>query len=93
MEFDMNFVYSAWAPEFDGERVFFADDIDELKRLVKSGDISEMDYVHYSEDDDKPFASEWDGGDSCYKLIYWDPDYVVKANQKRIFNKVMNMGE
>ena len=22
MEFDMNFVYNAWAPELDGEKVF-----------------------------------------------------------------------
>ena len=61
-EFDMNFVYSAWAPELDGEKVFFADNIEELQRLVKSGDISEMDYVHYSEDDEKPFGAEWDCG-------------------------------
>ena len=93
MEFDMNFVYNAWAPELDGEKVFFADNIEKLKRLVKSGDISEMDYVHYSEDEEKPFAAEWDCGDTCSKLVYWDPDYIAKANQKRIFRKVLSMGK
>lgn len=79
MKFDMNFVYSAWAPEFDGEKVFFADNIEELQRLVESGDISEMDYVHYSEDEEKPFGAEWDCGETRSKLIYWDPDYIAKA--------------
>ena len=83
MKFDMNFVYSAWAPEFDGEKVFYADDIDQLKCCVESDDLSKMDYIHYSENEEKPFAPEWECGELNCKLIYWDPDYKSKiANQK-----------
>ena len=83
MKFDMNFVYSAWAPEFDGEKVFYADDIDQLKCCVESDDLSKMYYIHYSENEEKPFAPEWECGELNCKLIYWDPDYKSKiANQK-----------
>ena len=83
MKFDMNFVYGAWDPKLDGMKVFFADNIEELQRLVESGDISKMDYIHYSENEEKPFAPEWDCGALNCKLIYWDPDYKSKiANQK-----------
>ena len=83
MKFEMNFVYSAWDPNFDGERVFYADDIDELRCYVESDDLSKTDYIHYSEGDEKPFGTEWDCGAASYKLIYFDPDYKSKiANQK-----------
>ena len=83
MEFDMNFVYNAWNPKLDGMKVFYADDIEQLKCCVESGDISKMDYIHYSENEEKPFAPEWECGALNCKLIYWDPDYKSKiANQK-----------
>lgn len=83
MEFDTNFVYNVWNPKLDGMKVFYADNIEELKSCVESGDLSKMDYIHYSENEASPFAPEREAGDLNCKFVYFDPQYKSKiANQK-----------
>lgn len=75
-KFENKYCYCTWEDCLTGKKVFFADSIGVLKKLVENNDESCFDVVveHYNED--FPFYVD---GYGRFAFCYWDPNYEFKV--------------